>query len=518
MRTNGPPRSAGTNQQWRGRYRFTVHNHATAAVHERHGPPRPGATVAVVGAGVAGLVAAYELEQLGYNVVVLEGSRRCGGRIFSYRFAGPHADSPIAELGAMRFPARHIHTMGYVARLGLSDELRPFKSLLADDNALHGTTGGYLRLREAPRALMAELRDALLPRDYRDATLLFAAQLSLIVDAIAPPTQREGLRHDLHNRLLDHVESIDLRAYLTGHGETGIDLHGVFGRHPELRSACGGDLNTFLDDILTETSAELLRIRGGMARLTDRLARRLRRPILYAREVIGMNVQPDGVVLTIRAPGRTLTRHCQTVVCTAPLPVLRRMRLSGFPADKLDIIHGVKYVPATKIAFHCREAFWEREGITGGASFSGGRVRQTYYPAIDGDRALGAVLLASYTIGDEAEEWGAMSPHDRHAAVVGELSRMHPQLRDPGMVLNAVSLAWGRNKWSGSGCSVRWGKTLAEQEEERLAVARPVGPLFFAGEHCSSAPAWIDGAIQSAIEAVGQIVRWDSRAPAPAYS
>ncbi|MFC7483596.1 flavin monoamine oxidase family protein [Luedemannella flava] len=161
------------------------------------------------------------------------------------------------------------------------------------------------------------------------------------------------------------------------------------------------------------------------------------------------------------------------------------------------------------------------EGISGGASFSGGSVRQTYYPAIDGDRALGAVLLASYTIGDEAEQWGQMPAHQRHAAVLSELSRMHPQLGSPGMVLGAVSLAWGRNKWSGSGCSVRWGKTLAEQEEERQAVARPVGPLFFAGEHCSTAPAWIDGAIQSAIEAVGQIVLWNSGqrgAPRPAFS
>jgi monoamine oxidase len=189
------------------------------------------------------------------------------------------------------------------------------------------------------------------------------------------------------------------------------------------------------------------------------------------------------------------------------------MRLCGF-ADKLDIIRNVQYVPATKVAFHCREPFWEREGIGGGASCAGGQVRQTYYPDVDGDRALGAVLLASYTIGDDAEVLGRMPASQRHAAVLAELTRMHPQLCSPGMIVDAASMAWGRNRWSGSGCSVRWGKNAAEREDERLAVARPVGPLFFAGEHCSSAPAWIDGAIQSAVDAVGQLVLRDSRTAA----
>ena len=60
-----------------------------------------GATVAVVGAGLAGMVAAYELMELGLRPVVYE-SARIGGRLRSHRFEG--ADGVIAELGGMRFP------------------------------------------------------------------------------------------------------------------------------------------------------------------------------------------------------------------------------------------------------------------------------------------------------------------------------------------------------------------------------------------------------------------------------
>jgi monoamine oxidase len=166
-------------------------------------------------------------------------------------------------------------------------------------------------------------------------------------------------------------------------------------------------------------------------------------------------------------------------------------------------------VSATKVAFHCREPFWEDAGITAGASCSGGRIRQTYYPCVDGDPALGAVLLASYTIGDDADGLGRLPSAARYAWVLGELAEMHPELLRPGMVLNAASVAWGQHRWTGGGCSVRWGKDAAASEEERMRLARPEHTLLFAGEHCSSTPAWINGAIESAVVAVRQLVRHD---------
>jgi monoamine oxidase len=67
---------------------------------------RAGRTVTVLGAGVAGLASAWELERLGYRVEVLAGSGRLGGRVYTHRFGtGPGA--PVAELGAMRIPAGH---------------------------------------------------------------------------------------------------------------------------------------------------------------------------------------------------------------------------------------------------------------------------------------------------------------------------------------------------------------------------------------------------------------------------
>ena len=85
-----------------------------------------GREVAVVGGGLAGVVAAHELMKLGLRPVVYE-SARLGGRLYSHAFEG--ADGVVAELGGMRFPRSSACFYHYVELLGLS--LRPFPNPLS---------------------------------------------------------------------------------------------------------------------------------------------------------------------------------------------------------------------------------------------------------------------------------------------------------------------------------------------------------------------------------------------------
>jgi lysine 2-monooxygenase len=89
--------------------------------------PAHGATVAIVGAGLAGMVAAYELMELGLRPVVYEAAR-IGGRLRSHQFEG--ADRVIAELGGMRFPVSGTSFFHYADRLGLGSA--PFPDPLTE--------------------------------------------------------------------------------------------------------------------------------------------------------------------------------------------------------------------------------------------------------------------------------------------------------------------------------------------------------------------------------------------------
>ncbi|MCK1798028.1 FAD-dependent oxidoreductase [Streptomyces sp. XM4193] len=471
------------------------------------GPKR----VTVLGAGVAGLVAAYELERLGHQVEVIEGSHDIGGRVHTHRFSHRGRNGPAAELGAMRIPAGHRLTMHYIAELGLQNQVREFRTIFSDDSAYLPSSDGYLRVRDAHKPLIEEFAAGLPRRDYDERTLLFGAWLDASIRAIAPRQFYAELRHEIGVELLNLIDHIDLKPYLSGAAGNRIDLHSFFSDHPQVRSFCPPRLERFLDDVLDETSTTIVRLGSGMDALPRRLASRIRGNVMTGQEVVGIDVREDGVDLRIRRGIRTVVRKCDYVVCTIPFSVLKGMRLTGFDQEKLDIVNGTKYWPGTKIAFHCREPFWEKDGITGGASFTGGHVRQTYYPPVESDPEGGAVLLASYTLGPDADALSELSDTERDALIVKELSVMHPELRRPGMVLAISGRAWGTHRWSRGAATVRWRQEASLREAEQREAARPQRGLFFAGEHCSSKPAWIEGAIESAIDVAHQIEWYEPR-------
>ncbi|WP_436790699.1 flavin monoamine oxidase family protein [Yinghuangia sp. YIM S10712] len=469
------------------------------------GPTEDQDGIAVLGAGIAGLVAAYELEALGHRVTVLEGSERIGGRIHTHRF-GTADDAPHAELGAMRIPATHELTMRYVHKLGLATALRPFPTILSDDHNRLDTGSGFVRVKDAAKALVADLRREVDTGAYKPETVLFGAWLAAVVRAISPAELRDNLAADLA-ALLPLADRLDLTPYLHGPRSERIDLGAVFREHPELRAGCTPRLYVFLDDLLLETGTSLMYLSGGMSRLVERLADRIRGPILPGREVVGLHVGDDAVRVTLRHGTHRPTHRHPAALCTLPFSVLRKIPLDGVDADKRDVINTMEYGSATKIALLCREAFWERAGIRGGASATGGRTRQTYYPPREGAPRREAVLLGSYAIAEDAHLLGKFPAEARHAAVVDELAPLHPELKEPGMVLDAASIAWADNPWS-NGCTAirwRWGSDADGSDEEMRRAARPQGRLFFAGEHCSTTPAWINGAIESALGAVAAI-------------
>lgn len=89
------------------------------------GRPKFLRAVTVVGAGMAGLVAAYELARAGHKVKVLEAQQRVGGRIWTLR--EPFSDGLYAEAGAMRLPASHQLTLAYVHKFKLDKKLSEFQ-------------------------------------------------------------------------------------------------------------------------------------------------------------------------------------------------------------------------------------------------------------------------------------------------------------------------------------------------------------------------------------------------------
>jgi monoamine oxidase len=174
--------------------------------------------ITIIGAGIAGLVAAYELERLGHTVDIMEASNRVGGRVWTHRFAN-EVDAPYAELGAMRIPNDHQHTLHYVQEMGLSDKLCKFVTVFEEQNAFMNIEGNIFRMKDAPRLLQERYQGIFTDTRYSEKTRLFAAWLKTIVDTISPGNLRSSLEADLHSHLMDELERLDLEPYFSENGD-----------------------------------------------------------------------------------------------------------------------------------------------------------------------------------------------------------------------------------------------------------------------------------------------------------
>jgi monoamine oxidase len=180
---------------------------------------------------------------------------------------------------------------------------------------------------------------------------------------------------------------------------------------------------------------------------------------------------------------------------------LRRIDvLQPFSHTKQRAIRELHYDPAVKVFLQCRRRFWEDDdGIFGGRSITDLPIRTIYYPEHGRETGRG-VLLASYTWGEDAQRWGALSPDGRVAQAEREVSRIHPQVaaeRELG-----VSKVWQADEYAGGAFA-----DFAPGQQTRLYehIVAPEGRIHFAGEHASLHHAWIQGAIQSGLRAAREV-------------
>lgn len=489
--------------------------------------------VTILGAGMAGLVAAYELRALGHTVRVYEGSSRVGGRVWTHRFE----DGTYGELGAMRIPCHHDFTRHYVTKLGLS--LRQFVSAHQNPEAFYDIGGCQLRIKDAPRLLYPQFP---LSPEQEAAPKAPDMLNRVLIDVIEGLTQDERaalLNQDLVSERLRKLDRTSLGDFLLQ--RAGAGARELIGLATGLESFFGCAMTMFLRDALQSEGERLDEIVGGMDLLPRGLAAAIAPAIEFDTEVCGIHRATDGTgkvdVAVRRRGGTSVTREpCDYVICTLPFTVLRRLDISPqFSPGKMRAIGTMHYASSTKVLLHCSARFWEtRYGIYGGASQSDQLIRAVYYPSDNASVGVPVapaapystlysglpaltpgplappegrpgVLLGSYTWEDDARRLGALPEPERIAAVKQGIARFHREITNPGVVDDHASMFWDSYRGMGGGTF----SFLAPGQHADLfadAIA-PEGNVFFAGEHCSLDNAWIQGALVSALRAVEGVVQ-----------
>lgn len=461
----------------------------TLAVPQEGLEDRPGEhkKIVVIGAGLAGLVAAYELKRQGHTVVVLEAQNRVGGRIYTLRSFAPGL---YAEAGGMRIPHAHDLTLRYCQLFELP--LRPF--VMGNPKGLVHVGGARMTAEEAnadPSRLPFRLEEH---ERGRTADAMWEAAIGELREMVV----REGDAAWEH--IVREYDQYSLYEFLRlkGFSPGAIEYYSVM-------NFVEADMHNAVVEILREdlgkAYVDMQEIAGGMDRLPNAFFAELAPEVRLGAEVFAVDQSPREVTVHFKTEAGRFSETGDYAVMTVPFSVLRSIEaLTPFSRDKQRAIRQLNYHASTKVLFQVRERIWETDdGIQGGATVTDLPIRRMNYPTPDPTTARG-MLLASYTWGQDALQWGAMDDETRLEEALDDVSRIHPRIRDVFEV--GASYAWYGDRWARGAFAM-----FAPEQQTQLqaSIVAPEGRILFAGEHCSLYHAWIQGALESGIRAAREV-------------
>jgi monoamine oxidase len=449
---------------------------------QRRGAPKK---VVIIGAGLAGLSAAYELSQAGHDVTVLEARTRAGGRVHTLRDA--FADGLHAEAGAARIPNHHHFTLKYAELFGLT--LEPFEP--ADSPSIYYVRGQRIKAIpgqkvEWPYDLTAEERALGLSGMREKYIWSMLAELGDVTDPRWPPSETLK-KYDQMNRS-DFWRS-------RGASPEAVALLSVGG--VDDRAESWSTLFMLRNQALNLKRKRYYKIRGGNDLLPKAFAARLAEKIYYATPVVRIEQSIEGIKAFALSAGSHRTITGDHLVCAVPFTVQKNIEVvPAFSPGKRKAIEELPYLSASKIFLQSRKRFWVSEGLSGFATTDlpiGQLWDMTY-----GQRGTRGILQA-FPISMHSRRVTVMAENERINFAREQVEMIYPSMRDH--FEGGVAKCWDEDEWTrGASAYYKPGQFSSLLPH----VARPEGRVHFAGEHTS---VWIDGWMQGALESGNRVAQ-----------
>lgn len=429
--------------------------------------------VIVAGAGLAGLTAALDLRDAGWDVVVLEARSRVGGRV--HTLYEPFSDGLHAEAGGESIDDNHDRLLAMLSRFGLQTELRPPNKLL--DAVV------YYRGERAPILDFLGRRSGTVLQDY----LRFGEALAGLGVGIDPehPDQAANAAALDRRSLDDFIRE----QRLSPEAEFIVRLENRGGYNAEAREVSllfAAQQSAVVADV-PDDAAETMRISGGNSRLVEAMAAEL-------GDVVQLNapitaVEYDGAGIRVHTGNRTIAGA--QLVLALPMPPLRRIKFSpALPAPLAAMIRRFDLGSAAKVVHQYTSRFWEPSGASGftltDLPFAVGWSPTDSYASTGG-------LLSQFITG-RAARVAARLPDARRIRIFGrQLDRVYPEARDL-HAPHTATMAWANEPYTGGGYAIyRPGQFIPFWPLLREGLPR----IHFAGEHTETLAGYMESAVRS---------------------
>ena len=467
-----------------------------------------GTKVLILGAGVAGLCAAYELAKADYDVEVIEGRERPGGRNWTARGGTTETsldgvtqtcsfdDGQYMNVGPARIPQHHT-TLDYCRELGVPIEV--FTNANADGyyfnepsstvgGALAGTPVRHRKAKADTHGYVSELLAKAVNQGALDADLSAGDKEALIA-------------------FLRSFGALNASNRYTGGGRTGYPADDEpaagFQSGTPFPAAAMSDVlasrlgNYFSFELSWDQAMLMYQPVGGMDRIPYAFEAALRRKPTYGATITDISTTADGVTVTyVDKNNHTRTATGDLCICTIPPQVLKNIPNNFGPQVNADL--AVPTLNATgKIGLQYRRRWWEEDQqLFGGITNTNMDLGTVWYPSY-GYLGEKGVVVGYYNFGAASDAYGALSPADREARALAQGAKIHGQAYIDELE-SSFSNDWRKTRFSEGGW-VGWPSgTRVGSDTAYGRLLQPAGNVYFAGDHLSHVIAWQHGALESA--------------------
>lgn len=442
--------------------------------------------VVIIGAGLAGLVAAFELVRAGHAATLLEARLRPGGRVHTLR--EPFSDGLYAEAGALFIPDHHDLTLHYARLFNLTLDRIPERG---------AAEWYYLRGRRFRARRSGNLPLDLTPEEQRmGPTGLWRHYIDSALPEIGDPTLPGWPPESLRK-----YDGMSFAEFLRARGASAdaitllrVSYLDLWGDGIDAVSALG----LLRDLALRRGERRAYAIRGGNDLLPRSFADRLKEQIRYGAAVIRMEQSAGGVRVLYRQAGEQRAITGDRAICAVPFSCLRRFEIQPpFSEEKQRAIAELPYTSVTRVYLQARRRYWGTEERPAAAD-TDLPIMWVWEPTFHQPGPRG--ILESYAAGAHARKIAALKENDRIRLAAAEMEKVYP-----GMQANlegGASFCWDEEEWSRGGYT--WFKP-GQMSALLPHIARPEGKIHFAGEHTSPWPGWMQGALSSGLRAAREV-------------
>jgi monoamine oxidase len=455
--------------------------------------------ILIIGAGMAGLVAASLLKEAGHDVTILEASSRVGGRIYTKR--SPFINGQYMEAGAMRIPNHHYLTLEYIKKFRLP--VNSFINTTPNDLIyVNGIKTRQYLYKQNPDILGYPVA----PHERgKTAEELIQPVLQPVIDFINL-NPLENWRW-----VIKEYDKYSMDGFLR-YNPNGVTLSsGAIEMIKVLLAIEGLSELAFLDllrefMILFNPNVRFYEITGGNDKLPKAFLSQLEENILYGQQMTKI-VQHNNQVTIHSKNTESLKQSemtCDICILTIPFSILQFVEVEphdSFSHNKWKAIRELHYVTSIKIGLQFKSRFWEEQGILGGQTVSDLPIRFSYYPSHGIGKNETGIIIASYTWEDDSIPWDSLNEENRIQQTLKNLATIHgPQVYEK--FITGVSYSWAQNPYAGGAFAL----FKPEQETElSRSLSSPEGRVHFAGEHTALPHGWIQSAIESGIRVAHEV-------------